>query len=100
MLGQTYLLKRIISLIDRCKSEFPDVNVKIVKVKNVDDEFLYSGCTLNFIDTKYALSLQTSSLVTMGSFCESALISKADGVVYEEELGYDDVIRHADEEKM
>lgn len=56
---------------------------------------------VSFVDTNYGLSIQHSSMVTSGSYAETALLNTiTDDLRYDDELGYDDVRRHLNVEEL
>ena len=102
-LGDSYLFKKVLLIINELEHEFKDIKIKVIKSHSLMDSFppMYAtGCQLDFVDLKFAVSIQTNSEIAGPAFCETALIEKEKGVIYEKELGYDDCIRHDSEEDL
>ncbi len=94
----TYLNRRVLAVIEKTKEDFPDLKLTVTTRCPVFYRY-YSGCRITFESTPYGLSIQTNPNITGPAFCETALL-KEETVVYKEELGYRDVIKHMTEESL
>lgn len=99
--GESYLLKRVLKIIDKCHLKHNDVKTKVNTGSSggVFSSLYATGCQLDFCDTDFKLSIQTNPDIAGWAFCETAILSKTKkGLIYPSELGYGDVVRHEDEE--
>lgn len=96
-LQQTYALRRVIRIVCKCNKKYPKISINIKTNQNV--MFCKTGCLIFFNDYNYTLSIQTKPEIAAWAFCETALISTSlNEIVYIEQLGYRDIIRHYDED--
>lgn len=94
----TYLLRKVIDIIEKCANVYPDV--KYTCVTRVGQSIYDTACRIEFDQIPYTLSITTESEFIGNDFCDSALKShETQGLISNSKLGYNkyDTNRYHDE---
>lgn len=91
-----YLFKEVIKTIKEI-GENTNIQYEIIYTSKKDSCFHFDGGIVYIgNEGKYGISIQTSTIVTWGSYCETALVKKEKGIIYNKKLKYHDVLRFSD----